>query len=67
MRLSDIMGKADLSGYAIIGLILFTFVFVVLAMRLLRQHRSGELDGHDQMPLEDGQSVSSKRTGDNHE
>jgi hypothetical protein len=67
MRLSDIMGQADLSGYAIIGLILFTLAFLLLALRLYRQHKSGELMDRDRMPLEDGELAPSKRTGDRHE
>jgi hypothetical protein len=64
MRLSDIMSEAGLSGFAMVGQIMFVIAFSLIVFRLVKQHRRGELDGQENMPLEDGQSASTKKSGE---
>jgi hypothetical protein len=57
MKLSDIMGGTGLSGYAMVGMILFILVFLSLGLRMWYQSRNGDLDGMENMPLSDGDQV----------
>lgn len=52
MRLSDIMGRAGLSVYAEIALVLFLIVFVAVVIRIFTARRA-DMDRRARMPLED--------------
>jgi hypothetical protein len=53
VKLSDVMSALDLAVYAEVGLVLFLFAFVLVAVDLIRRGRAMEtlaslpLDGHD--------------------
>ena len=53
MKLSDIMGHADLAFYAQVALVLFLAVFVAVAVRVLRPSRKTALEAAGAMALED--------------
>lgn len=53
MRLSDIMSHAGLSGYAIVGLILFMLAFLTIAWNVFRGSRRAEFERARLLPLED--------------
>jgi hypothetical protein len=57
MSLTTIMSHAGLSGYAIIGMILFLLVFVSLMIRLWLQSRAGGLEEVGRLPLEEALPV----------
>ena len=52
MRLSDIVARAGLAGYAEIALILFFLVFVVVMVRTWRPSRREELEAQRMLPFE---------------
>lgn len=52
MSLSDVMGHAGLSGYAIVALVLFLAAFTAIVVRVVRARRP-DLDRLARMPLED--------------
>lgn len=54
MRLSDVMSHAGLAGYAIAGLVLFLFAFVLVVLRVFRRGTSEEFRAASRLPLEDG-------------
>jgi cbb3-type cytochrome oxidase subunit 3 len=53
MRLSDIMGHADLAGYAEVALVLFLLAFLVIAIAVLAPGRAKEWERASRLPLED--------------
>jgi cbb3-type cytochrome oxidase subunit 3 len=53
MSLSDIMGHAGMSGYAVAGLILFLIAFVAVAVRTFWPGRRRQMDEAARLPLDD--------------
>ena len=53
MKLSDIMGYADLSFYAEVALVIFMIVFVAIAVRLWLPSRQAALREASMLPLND--------------
>lgn len=53
MRLSDIMGAANLSVYAEIAMILFIVVFIAIVIRIFSPGRKRTYDAASRMPLDD--------------
>lgn len=64
MSLSDIMGHAGLSGYAVAGLILFLIAFAAVAVRTFWPGRRHEMDDAARLPLDDD-LPGTPRTGAN--
>ena len=52
MKLSDVMSAMRLSAYAELGLLLFLFAFVLVAIDLLRSKKS-DLEHAQMLPLDD--------------
>ncbi|MBI2406929.1 MAG: cbb3-type cytochrome c oxidase subunit 3 [Gemmatimonadetes bacterium] len=53
MRLSDIMGAANLSVYAELAMILFLAAFVVIMIAIFAPGRKHTYDAASRMPLDD--------------
>ncbi|HEY3288423.1 MAG TPA: cbb3-type cytochrome c oxidase subunit 3 [Gemmatimonadaceae bacterium] len=53
MRLSDIMGAANLSGYAEVAMVLFLAAFVVIVLAIFAPGRKRTYDAASRMPLDD--------------
>ena len=53
MRLSDIMGAANLSVYAEIAMILFIVAFVAIVIAVFSRRRQRTYDAASRMPLDD--------------
>ena len=53
MRLSDIMGAANLSVYAEIAMILFLVAFVAIVIMTFAPGRQKTFDAASRMPLDD--------------
>ncbi len=53
MKLSDIMGAANLSVYAEIAMILFIAAFVVIVIKTFAPGRQKTFDAASRMPLDD--------------
>ncbi len=53
MKLSDIVGHAGLSGYAIVGLLLFLLAFVAIIGWIFRPSARQRWQQDAQMPLDD--------------
>ncbi len=53
MRLSDIMGAADLSVYAEIAMLLFIAAFVAIVISIFAPSRKRMYDDASRMPLDD--------------
>ncbi len=53
MKLSDIMGNANLSFYAEVALVIFLVVFLAVAVRLFLPSRQKDLEEASRLPLED--------------
>lgn len=53
MRLSDIMGGAGLSGYAMVALVIFVVAFLAIALAVFAPSRKREFDEAGRMPLDD--------------
>lgn len=53
MRLSDIMGAANLSVYAEIAMILFIVAFIVIVIATFLPGRKRTYDAASRMPLDD--------------
>jgi cbb3-type cytochrome oxidase subunit 3 len=66
MKLSDIMGHADLAIYAEVALVLFLLVFVALSVRLFLPGRAAELDAAARLPLDDDPSPAATPRGSAH-
>jgi len=60
MRLSDIMGHAGLSGYAIVAMLLFMFAFGLIVWNVFRRSRRDEYERAGQLPLDDGCATGSR-------
>ncbi len=57
MKLSDIMGHADLSMYAQVALVLFLGVFIAVTIRTFAPSRRAELEQTARLPLDDGVTI----------
>ena len=53
MSLTEIMSHSGLSGYAIVGLVLFMAAFVAIVVRLFLPSRRSELDRAARLPIDD--------------
>ena len=53
MRLSDIMGAADLSAYAEIAMLLFLVAFIAIVIMTFAPGRQKTFDAASRMPLDD--------------
>lgn len=53
MKLSDIMGHANLATYAEVALVLFVLAFVLQLLRTWAPSQQGVLEAARQMPLDD--------------
>jgi len=53
MRLSDIMGGAGLSGWAVIALVIFVVAFLAIVLAVFAPSRKREFDEAGRMPLDD--------------
>lgn len=58
MKLSDIMGNAGLSGYAVIAMILFMAAFLAIVIRIFWPSRRAELESRRGMPLDDDRPMN---------
>ncbi len=58
MKLSDIMGHANLSMYAEVAMVIFLLVFVAVAVRLFLPSRQQDLRDAARLPLEDDASIA---------
>jgi cbb3-type cytochrome oxidase subunit 3 len=54
MGLSDVMGHAGLSGYAVVAMVLFMAAFAVIVAWTFAPRRRRELDEASRLPLDDG-------------
>lgn len=61
MRLSDIVGYADLSRYAEIALLLFFAAFIAIVIAIFRPSRRAELERASQLPLDDTARTTEER------
>jgi len=53
MHLTDVMGHAGLSGYAIVAMILFLFAFGLIVWNVFRRSRRDEYERVGMLPLDD--------------
>lgn len=53
MKMSDVVGHAGLSGYAIVGLLLFLLAFVAIIVWIFRPSARKRWQQDAQMPLDD--------------
>ena len=53
MHLTDVMGNAGLSGYAIVAMILFMLAFGAIVWSVFRRSRREEYERAGRLPLED--------------
>ncbi len=53
MRLSDIMGRLDLSFYPQVALVIFLVVFAAVMLRVFSRSRSHEFNHAASLPLEE--------------
>ena len=53
MKLSDIMGHANLSIYAEVAMVIFLIVFLTVAVRLFLPSRQQDLRDAARLPLDD--------------
>lgn len=53
MKMSDVVGNAGLSGYAIVGLLLFLLAFVAIIVWIFRPSARTRWQQDAQMPLDD--------------
>ena len=58
MKLSDIMGNANLSFYAEVAMVIFLIVFLAVAVRLFLPSRQKALEEASRLPLEDDASYA---------
>jgi cbb3-type cytochrome oxidase subunit 3 len=59
MHLSDIMGHAGLSGYAIVAMILFLLAFLLIAWNVFRRSHRDEYERLGSLPLDDERTPAS--------
>lgn len=57
MKLSDIMGYADLSIYAEVAMVIFLLVFIAVAIRLWMPSRQQALRDAARLPLDDADEI----------
>lgn len=62
MKLSDVVGHANLSAYAEVALVLFFAVFLAVVWRLFLSGRRAELEAAAQLPLDDEAAVAVRRS-----
>lgn len=62
MKLSDVVGHANLAGYAEVALILFFAVFLAVVWRLFLSGRRAELDSAARLPLDDDAARAVRRS-----
>ncbi len=58
MKLSDIMGHANLSMYAEVAMVIFLIVFVAVAVRLFLPGRQQDLQDAARLPLDEDASYA---------
>lgn len=66
MKLSDIMGYANLSVYAEIALVIFLIVFLALSVRLFLPGQDAELRAAARLPLDDDPTPAATPRGSTH-
>ena len=54
MGLSDVMGHAGLSGYAVAAMVLFMAAFAAIVVWTFAPRRRREMDDASRLPLDDG-------------
>lgn len=64
MRLSDIMGNADLSFYPIVALVLFLFAFVAIVVYLFARRNQETFERAKELPLADGVLMPRENMGE---
>ncbi|MFN7559465.1 MAG: hypothetical protein ACK5RX_08930 [bacterium] len=62
MRLSDIMGRLELSAYPQVALVIFLAVFAVLGARVFARARKGEFERAASLPLHDDADINTAPT-----
>lgn len=63
MKLSDIMGNAGLSGYAMVALILFVLAFLGIVWWVFRPSHKNRWESDAMMPLDDLNPQQPRRPG----
>jgi cbb3-type cytochrome oxidase subunit 3 len=53
MRLTDVMSRAGLAGYAVVALVLFFLVFLAVLIWVFRPSNKKAMDRAAHLPLED--------------
>ena len=53
MRLSDIMGNANLAFYPVVGLVLFLFAFALIVVYVFSKRNQAAFERASQLPLGD--------------
>lgn len=66
MKLSDIMGYANLSVYAEVALVIFLIVFLALSVRLFLPGQDAELREAARLPLDDDPTPAATPRGSTH-
>jgi len=66
VKLSDIMGYANLSTYAEVALLIFFIVFVALSVRLFLPGQEAELRAAARLPLDDDPKPAATPRGSTH-
>jgi cbb3-type cytochrome oxidase subunit 3 len=66
MKLSDIMGYANLATYAEVALVIFLLVFLAVAVRLWLPGRDEELREAARLPLDDDPTPAATPRGSTH-
>lgn len=62
MRLSDIMGRLELSAYPQVALVIFLAVFAILGARVFARARKGEFERAASLPLHDDADIDTTTT-----
>jgi cbb3-type cytochrome oxidase subunit 3 len=66
MKLSDIMGNANLSIYAEVAMVIFLLVFLAIAVRLWLPGRQQALQEAARLPLDDDPTPAATPPGSTH-
>jgi len=66
MKLSDIMGFADLAIYAEVAMVIFLLVFVAIAVRLWLPGSQQDLQEAARLPLDDDPTPAATPRGSTH-
>lgn len=61
MKLSDAVGAANLSGYAIVALLIFFGVFLLMLWRIFSPAFKARWDADARMPLDDDTPISPRQ------